>query len=145
MNLKEWILDGCVHTIAWIHILCMSFINMSHIVEEFWECKWPRYLACYAEHRIMKINHMLDHYENADSSFGRTKQLLSCLPMSIGIYRKRMCRRKRHLRTCSGSSILKHPSCFSKKKKKKAPIITSLFFLFLSFLVYWTTFIFQML
>ena len=39
-----------------------------------------------------------------------TKQLLSCLPMSIGIYRKRMCRRKRHLRTCSGSSILKHPS-----------------------------------
>ena len=110
MDLTEWILDGCAHSIAWIHILCMSFINMSHILDEFWECKWSRYLACYAEHRIMKINHMLDHHENANSSFGRTKQLLSCLPMSIGIYRKRMCRRKRHLRICSGSSILKHPS-----------------------------------
>ena len=51
----------------------MSFINMSHIVDEFREFKWSRYLACYAEHKIMKINHMLDHYENAASSFGRHK------------------------------------------------------------------------
>ena len=55
-----------------------------------------------------------------------TKQLLSCLPMSIGIYRKRMCRRKRHLRTCSGSSILKHPSL----------LLLLLFFLFFFIYIY---------
>ena len=99
-----------MHTLLLEATFCACPSSMSHIVDEFREFKWSRYLACYAEHKIMKINHMLDHYENAASSFGRTKQLLSCLPMSIGIYRKRMCRRKRHLRICSGSSILKHPS-----------------------------------
>lgn len=35
MDLIEWILDGRAHSIAWSHILCVSFINVSHIVDEF--------------------------------------------------------------------------------------------------------------